>query len=44
MEKLLEEFTEMFGDVAPNPEHYPKAFEYYVKLFKYYKSLDNAED
>ena len=27
----------MFPDL-PNPEHYPRCFEWYVKLYWYYKN------
>lgn len=35
--KIYEEMQEMFGDKLPNPEHYPRVFEYYVKLYYHSK-------
>jgi len=37
IEKILEEMKEMFGDKLPNPDHYPKIFEYFVKLYLHSK-------
>lgn len=37
LKKILEDMLEMFGDKLPNPEHYPKIFEYYVKLYQHSK-------
>ncbi len=38
-EKNLEilEFLEYFNNKIPNPEMYPKSFEFYVKMFKFAK-------
>jgi len=34
----VKEMYEMFGEgVLPNPEMYPKSFEYYYKIFKVFK-------
>ena len=38
--KEFEEFIDMF-DKIPNPETYPKCFEFYMKLYKYYKWRKN---
>ena len=32
--KIIDEMEAKFGTL-PNPEHYPKQFDYYIKLFKY---------
>lgn len=37
LDKLTEEFYTMYPN-APNPAHYPKAFEYYAKMFFYHKT------
>ena len=36
-DKEVEEFIEKYGDVLPNPEHYPKVVAYYIKLYKWSK-------
>ena len=36
-DKEFQEFLNMFDNI-PNPESYPKSFEFYMKLYKYYKS------
>ena len=34
----IKEMREMFGEgVLPNPEMYPKSFEYYYKVYKVFK-------
>lgn len=34
----IKEMREMFGEgVLPNPEMYPKSFEYYYKVFRVFK-------
>ena len=34
----VKEMHEMFGEgVLPNPEIYPKSFEYYYKVYKVFK-------
>ncbi len=33
----IREFIEMFPNL-PNPEHYPRCFEWYVRLFWHYKN------
>ena len=38
--KEFEEFIDMF-DKIPNPETYPKCFEFHMKLYKYYKWRKN---
>ena len=39
-DKEFQEFMDMF-DKIPNPETYPKCFEFYMKLYKYYKWRTN---
>jgi hypothetical protein len=36
----IKEFLEMYKSVLPNPQNYPKTFEYYWKIFKYCKERD----
>lgn len=31
--ELAEKFIEQYGDVAPNPQHYPMCFGYFVNMF-----------
>ena len=41
-EEEWEEMKEMYGDNLPNPEHYPKSFEYHYKVFLMFKKgVDN---
>lgn len=35
--RLYNEMISEFGNRLPNPEHYPKQFQYYVKLYLHYK-------
>ena len=35
-EELVQDFYRMFPN-APNPEHYPKSFNYYVRMYKFLK-------
>lgn len=35
--KIYQGMVEMFGDKLPNPEHYPRTFEYYLKLYLHSK-------
>jgi len=42
LDKLVKEFYNMYPD-APNPEHYPKSFEFYVKMFKFNKGKKSME-
>jgi len=42
VDKLVEEFYTMYPN-APNPEHYPKAFEHYAKMFFLYKTTKGKE-
>ena len=39
VDKTIEEFTELmvedYGDLLPNPEHFPKTFKHYVDLYRY---------
>jgi hypothetical protein len=35
--QLYNELVEEYGDKLPNPDHYPKTFQYYVKLYKHYR-------
>ena len=37
---LYEELKSYWGDKLPDPEVYPKQFNYYLKLYRYYKSGD----
>ena len=39
-DKEFQEFMDMF-DKIPNPETYPKCFEFHMKLYKYYKWRNN---
>lgn len=32
----LSELKTMFGDLLPDPHHYPLQFEYYLKLYWFY--------
>ena len=43
IKQFFEELKNYWGDRLPNPEHYPKTFEYYVKIFKYYLYLDSKK-
>lgn len=36
-ETLIKELKEFYGDRLPNPEHYPRSFDYMVKIFIYFK-------
>lgn len=45
MDAEIQEFLsywERRGTKLPNPEMYPKCFEYFVKIYKYYKSRGTA--
>lgn len=33
----FQDFLEYFDNKIPNPEQYPKQFEYYVKMYKFHK-------
>jgi len=35
--KIYEELKEQFGDKLPDPEHYPRTFEYFIRLYKHCK-------
>jgi len=40
MQVTIEEWNdmkEMFGDNLPNPEQYPKSFEYHYKVYRLFK-------
>jgi len=37
--ELIEDFIKRFGDVLPDPTHYPQSFAYYVKLFKHLRKI-----
>jgi hypothetical protein len=43
LEEKIKEFYEMFPCV-PNPEHYPKTFQYYVKVFLSKKRVEENEN
>jgi uncharacterized protein YfbU (UPF0304 family) len=46
-EELLYHYNrmaEIFADKLPNPEHYPKMFEYYALLYKHYHMVDKPKD
>lgn len=46
-EQILDTYNRMvahYGDSLPNPEHYPKQFQYYVKLFTYTENANPAAD
>lgn len=30
----IQEFVDMYGDLCPNPKHYPQSFKYYWALFE----------
>lgn len=32
--ETYERLVETFGKLLPNPEHYPKQFEYYFKMYQ----------
>ncbi len=36
-EEQLNDFLEYFNYDVPDPDHYPKIFNYYMKLYMYYK-------
>lgn len=45
MEKEIQEFIDYWekrGTKLPDPDMYPKCFEYYIKIWKYYKSRGTA--
>ena len=35
--KIYNEMVEEYGNKLPNPDHYPKVFQYYVKLYLHYR-------
>jgi hypothetical protein len=37
IKKIYHEMLEMFGDKIPNPDHYPRTFEYFVRLYLHSK-------
>jgi hypothetical protein len=32
--ETYEQLLEIFGKALPNPEHYPKQFEYYFRMYQ----------
>ena len=34
IDEHIEKFLEEYGDILPNPEHFPQTFMFYVKLYK----------
>ena len=36
-DKEIEEFIDEYGDVLPDPEHYPRVVAYYIKLYKWHR-------
>ena len=36
------DLVQYFGDSLPDPDHYPKTFQYYVRLYKHVKKLNNS--
>jgi hypothetical protein len=34
-QELLNKLIEEFGDLLPNPEHYPQTFDYYLKIYEH---------
>lgn len=41
--KEVDKISEMFGDRIPDPNQYPRCFQYYVKMYRYMKSLGQPE-
>lgn len=41
LKKFIKQLKDYWGDRLPDPNQYPKTFEYYVKIFQYYKHLEN---
>lgn len=42
--EMFEEMVEFYGsDKIPNPDHYPKQFEFLTRSFEYYKKTQNKE-
>jgi|GEM_PF-6248313 hypothetical protein len=37
IEAVLREMLEMF-DKLPNPEQYPRQFDYYLRMYQFYKT------
>lgn len=44
VEQMYEEMVEIYGDKLPDPDHFPKTFQYYVNLYKYYHLKQNEND
>lgn len=33
--RIYHKMVKLFGEDLPNPDHYPRAFEYFMKLYKH---------
>jgi len=38
-QEIVNKLIEKYGDLLPNPEHYPKSFEYFLRLYQHENSF-----
>jgi hypothetical protein len=40
--KIYNDMVDLFGaEAIPNPEHYPRSFQYYLKLYQHMKTRND---
>jgi hypothetical protein len=38
VKEIIIKLIEKYGDSLPNPEHYPKSFDYFLRLYQHEES------
>jgi hypothetical protein len=38
VQEIIKKLIELYGDLLPNPEHYPRTFDYYLRLYEHEKN------